>query len=89
MDVAADGMVLKASIPEEPSEEMSACLVEALREWRLEPARDCAGKPLRSQYEMAYLDVFGRSSCVAPLLSALTGALQASDVRGGRTSGCS
>jgi hypothetical protein len=90
MDVAADGKVLKASIPGEPSEEMTACLTEALREWRLEPARDCAGEPLRSQYEIAYLDVFGRSSCLpAPVLSAPIGALQASDARGGRTSGCS
>jgi hypothetical protein len=90
MDVGVDGSILKASISEEPSEQMSACLVDALREWRLEPARNCMGEPLGSRYEMGYLDVFGRSSCLPEsILPGPTAALQTSDAQGGRTSGCS
>jgi hypothetical protein len=90
MDVGGDGRILKATIPQEPSDEMSACLAEALALWRLEPARDCAEMPLRSRYEMSYRDVFGWSPCLPARAGQDAGRrLTAINVAGGRTSGCS
>jgi hypothetical protein len=66
MDIGPDGTILSAWIPAEPSESMNACLAEALRDWRVEPARNCLGAPLHSQYEMAYEAVFGQSGCLPP-----------------------
>lgn len=85
MHVGRDGAILDASIPEEPSEEMTACLAEALGGWRLEPARGCTGEPLQSEYRLSYRDVFGWSTC----LSEPTVLQMVSDAGGGRPSGCS
>jgi hypothetical protein len=90
MDVAADGRILKATIPQEPSAEVSACLAEALALWRLEPARDCAEAALPSSYEMSYRQVFGWSPCLPDSAVPEPGRkLTAGDVASGRTSGCS
>jgi hypothetical protein len=59
MRIGLDGRIVSATTPADPSERMNACLADALRDWRLEPARNCLGEPLHSRYEMKYQAVFG------------------------------
>ena len=89
MDVGPDGTILSATIPTEPSESMNACLAEALRDWRVEPARNCLGEPLYGRYEMAYEAVFGRSGCMPPPAELARTSRLAGSGASGRTSGCS
>ena len=90
MEISSDGHVVKATIPQAPSSELSACLADALALWRLEPARDCGGTPLPSRFEMSYRDVFGWDPCmVAPIAGRPAGTPIAGNAASGRTSGCS
>lgn len=90
MEISSDGHVVKATIPQAPSSELSTCLTEALALWRLEPARACGGEPLPSRYEMSYRDVFGLDPCiVVPVAARPAGTPIAGNASSGRTSGCS
>jgi hypothetical protein len=79
--VGADGSVLDATVPGEPSEAVHACLLRAVGRWNLEPARNCLGEALPGKYEVEYPYVFGYA-CFHWWEAGASGA-------SGRTSGCS
>jgi len=84
MNVGADGSVLEATVPAEPSADVSECVFGAVRAWKLEPARTCSGDAMASHFRIDYSNVFGVDTCIP-----LAPPPPVADTRSGRTMRCS